>query len=74
MVFLFRKYEERQDKILEENRKKKFDDDENKILPVEKKIESCSCIEGNPCVDRYCCKNWEKRFEIAKKNGWKGFQ
>lgn len=37
------------------------------------KGESCSCIEGNPCLDRYGCKNWEKRFEIATKNGWKGF-
>lgn len=37
------------------------------------KCESCSCIEGNPCLDKYGCKNWEKRFEIATKNGWKGF-
>ena len=28
---------------------------------------SCSCVEGNPCVSPYNCKNWEKRFEIAKK-------
>eukprot|EP00941_MAST-03F_sp_MAST-3F-sp1_P003675 g3675.t1 len=27
---------------------------------------SCSCLEGNPCVSRYSCKNFEKRFEIAK--------
>ena len=38
-----------------------------------KKMESCSCIEGNPCVDAYCCKDWKNRFEVAKKNGWKGF-
>jgi hypothetical protein len=35
--------------------------------------ESCSCIEGNPCVDEYGCKDWTNRFAIAKKNGWKGF-
>ena len=22
------------------------------------KMESCSCIEGNPCADAYCCKDW----------------
>ena len=27
---------------------------------------SCSCVEGNPCISPYNCKNWEKRFEIAK--------
>jgi len=37
------------------------------------KMESCSCIEGNPCADAYCCKDWKNRFEVAKKNGWKGF-
>jgi hypothetical protein len=35
--------------------------------------ESCSCIEGNPCVDEYGCKDWTNRFAIAKRNGWKGF-
>eukprot|EP00919_Chromeraceae_sp_WS-2016_P055397 GHVR01131669.1.p1 GENE.GHVR01131669.1~~GHVR01131669.1.p1 ORF type:complete len:202 (+),score=35.41 GHVR01131669.1:83-688(+) len=34
---------------------------------------SCSCIEGNPCAQPYNCKDWNNRFEIAKKNGWKGF-
>ena len=34
--------------------------------------ESCSCLEGNPCVDRYACKDWENRFEVAQRNGWKG--
>ena len=34
---------------------------------------SCSCIEGNPCVSAYNCKNWDNRFEIAKANGWKGY-
>jgi len=40
---------------------------------LEKYKESCSCIEGNPCVDQYVCKNWPMRFAIAKQNGWKGF-
>eukprot|EP00050_Salpingoeca_kvevrii_P022494 m.127361 g.127361 ORF g.127361 m.127361 type:complete len:124 (-) comp9721_c0_seq2:59-430(-) len=34
---------------------------------------NCSCIEGNPCAVPYNCRDWENRFEIAKKNGWKGF-
>lgn len=34
--------------------------------------ESCSCIEGNPCVNELCCRDWYRRFEIAAKNGWKG--
>ena len=32
--------------------------------------ESCSCLEGNPCVDEYSCKDWHNRFEVAKKHGW----
>jgi len=35
--------------------------------------ESCSCIEGAPCVDEYGCRDWKNRFDIAKANGWKGF-
>ena len=34
---------------------------------------SCSCLEGNPCVVAYNCKDWVHRFEVAKANGWKGF-
>ena len=34
---------------------------------------SCSCIEGNPCADKMCCKDWANRFAVATKNGWKGF-
>ena len=34
-------------------------------------IESCSCIEGNPCVVSYGCMDWSNRFAIARKNGWK---
>lgn len=36
-------------------------------------LESCSCIYGNPCVDEYGCKDWNNRFAVAGKNGWKGF-
>ena len=39
------------------------------------RVEGCSCLEGNPCTEanKYNCKNWNNRFEIAKQNGWKGF-
>ena len=33
---------------------------------------SCSCIEGNPCMSKYNCKDWKNRFEVAKATGWKG--
>mmetsp|Transcript_37156 Transcript_37156/g.44909 ORF Transcript_37156/g.44909 Transcript_37156/m.44909 type:complete len:99 (+) Transcript_37156:2-298(+) len=33
---------------------------------------NCSCIEGNPCMSPYNCKNWANRFEVAKAHGWKG--
>jgi hypothetical protein len=36
------------------------------------RAEGCSCIEGNPCVNEYVCRNWYKRFAIAKQNGWNG--
>ena len=29
--------------------------------------ESCSCLEGNPCVDKYNCKDWENRRKLQKK-------
>ena len=35
------------------------------------KQESCSCIEGNPCVDKYGCLDWNNRFEVAGRHGWK---
>ena len=42
-------------------------------LPLgERKTEGCSCLFGNPCQDKYVCKDWNNRFEVAKKNGWKG--
>eukprot|EP00056_Hartaetosiga_gracilis_P021196 m.23158 g.23158 ORF g.23158 m.23158 type:complete len:292 (-) comp8947_c0_seq1:165-1040(-) len=34
---------------------------------------SCSCLEGNPCQSKYNCKDWNNRFDVAKRNGWKGF-
>ena len=33
----------------------------------------CSCLYGNPCAMPHACKDWRNRFEVAKKNGWKGF-
>lgn len=30
-------------------------------------LESCSCIEGNPCVDNNGCKDWSNRFENARR-------
>ena len=42
-------------------------------LPLgERKTEGCSCLFGNPCQDKYVCKDWNNRFDVAKKNGWKG--
>ena len=34
---------------------------------------SCSCLFGNPCASSYNCKDWHNRFDVAKRNGWKGF-
>jgi hypothetical protein len=28
---------------------------------------SCSCLEGNPCADKYNCKDWANRYEKARK-------
>ena len=39
----------------------------------DRKKESCSCLDGAPCVDPYGCKDWNRRFAVAKANGWKGF-
>lgn len=52
--------------------KRQVDEQNQQICSI--KQESCSCIEGNPCIDKYCCKDFENRYEIAKKHGWKGFQ
>jgi len=31
---------------------------------------SCSCVEGNPCVDPAPCHDWKNRFTIAMKARW----
>ncbi|OQR88500.1 hypothetical protein THRCLA_10283 [Thraustotheca clavata] len=36
-------------------------------------FDSCTCIEGTPCVDEYGCRDWRQRYQIATANGWKGF-
>lgn len=38
-----------------------------------KRQEGCSCLFGNPCLDKYVCQDWNNREAVAKKNGWKGF-
>jgi hypothetical protein len=67
-------YHKRQEKFAEEAAAKQKQDEENEArgLPQISSAESCSCIEGNPCMDRYGCKDWENRYEVAKRNGWKG--
>lgn len=71
-------YEKRQQKLAEESAKKRAEEEESEKsgakLIQKTKTESCSCIEGNPCLDKYCCKDWEHRYDVAKKHGWKGFQ
>ncbi|OQS05262.1 hypothetical protein THRCLA_02578 [Thraustotheca clavata] len=70
-------YEKRQDDYAKANAKLREEKEKSAAMTggiVREKMESCSCIEGNPCVDKYCCKDWDRRFEVAKKHGWKGFQ
>jgi hypothetical protein len=38
-----------------------------------KREEGCSCLYGNPCQDKYVCKDWNNRNAVAKANGWSGF-
>lgn len=49
----------------------KSDDDDNNGI-VKERQESCSCIEGNPCMSPYNCKDWANRFDLAKAHGWRG--
>ena len=70
-------YLKRAEETAAKNAKKREQDEENEKngladLVIEKR-EGCSCIEGNPCLDAYGCKDWQNRFEVAKKHGWKGF-
>ncbi len=37
-----------------------------------RRTEGCSCLYGNPCIDSYVCGDWTNRFEVAKRNGFKG--
>jgi hypothetical protein len=73
-------YEARQAARIAENTKKRAEQEAAEaeggdLLVIRKeKVESCSCIEGNPCIDPYCCKDFPNRYEVAKRNGWKGFQ
>jgi hypothetical protein len=70
-------YEERQDALAKESAAKRAGKEaagEDECPLIKTKTESCSCIEGNPCLDRYACKDWEHRYDVAKRNGWKGFQ
>ena len=46
-------------------------DDEDAVMGLDKA--SCSCLFGNPCAVPENCKDWHNRFDVAKKNGWKGF-
>jgi len=63
----------REDEALEALKPKTTYKAPDNVIQKGPKMESCSCIEGNPCVDAYCCKDWKNRFEVAKKHGWKGF-
>jgi hypothetical protein len=70
-------YERRQDAFAAEQAKRRAEDEANEAKGLsgvkQEKGESCSCIEGNPCMDSYGCKDWNNRYAVAKKNGWKGF-
>jgi hypothetical protein len=48
-----------------------WDDDSAMVLGEDKA--SCSCLFGNPCASNSNCKDWKNRFEVARRNGWKGF-
>lgn len=50
-------------------------DDSNDAIAIATtaRVEGCSCKFGNPCQDKYICKDWNNRFAVAKKNGWKEF-
>ncbi|KAF0683210.1 Aste57867_24728 [Aphanomyces stellatus] len=70
-------YEKRQEAFAASKAKDRTEQEEREKRGggiVKEKVESCSCIEGNPCVDKYCCKDWDNRHAVAKKHGWKGFQ
>lgn len=68
-------YMKRQEQYAIKNMMKRTEqaDDLGHANLISERMESCSCVEGNPCMDSYCCKDWEKRFLIAKAHGWKGY-
>lgn len=37
----------------------------DQIVQEGRSAESCSCIEGNPCVVAYHCRDWSNRFKVA---------
>lgn len=39
-------------------------------IPSDKRVEGCSCREGNPCteVNKYYCLDWNNRFAVALAN------
>ena len=39
---------------------------EDEVVAANEDRGNCSCLEGNPCVEKYCCKDWKNRFKIAK--------
>ena len=49
------------------------EDDEDAGAVLGEDRSSCSCLFGNPCASPANCKDWRNRFEVAKRNGWKGF-
>ncbi|RHY27655.1 hypothetical protein DYB37_005173 [Aphanomyces astaci] len=68
-------YEKRQAEFAAGKAKDRVEKEERQRMTlVREKVESCSCVEGNPCVDKYCCKDWDHRHAVATKHGWKGFQ
>jgi hypothetical protein len=61
-------FEERQAKKAVPIYTGKSDDD----VIVREKVEGCSCIWGNPCMDSSCCRDWNNRYDVAKSHGWRG--
>ena len=42
------------------------DDDDDGVLTLSDSA-SCSCLEGNPCISPYNCKDWLHRYEVAER-------
>ena len=39
---------------------------EDEVVAANEDRGSCSCLEGNACVEKFCCKDWKNRFKIAR--------